>query len=578
MKISSIRLHNFRSILDLHLSLGNYSILMGENNAGKTSFFNALRIFYEEGGLKYNANTDFPKFDTVDNESWIEIQYMTTLQEQNQLKEEYRSSDAVLRVRRYFQSDDKDRIKANQSNIYGYEGDELSSSLFYGAKNIGQAKLGRLIYIPEVSKPDDSLKVSGPSPFRDMMNFVMKRAVLQSGTFEKLSVSFDEFNRDFRDEASSDGFSVNAVINAINSEVENWKISFGVEINPLKPEDIVKSLLTHYIEDENLGGERVNISSYGQGLQRHIIYTLIRLSAQFTAPRIPTRKEFAPDFTIILFEEPEAFLHPSQQDRLNSSLRTLAQGETQQVFVTTHSPKFVSRQISDLPSLIRFDKAECETRSFQLSSRDLEEMLDENVGLYRKFCDILVDPATPQDLAADIRRRHLGDSMPDEASRLLEESIRYFLYLDAEKSAAFFAKHVVICEGASEVALFNYLCESRWSTLKNRHVYFLDAVGKFNIHRYIKLFNRLGVKHAVVLDRDPNATVQQVVNSFIESCAIDCTVKIHYFDNDLESFLGIPKPSRRDLKPINVLSRLHAGEIPDSKLDELLMIFEDMTK
>jgi predicted ATP-dependent endonuclease of OLD family len=275
------------------------------------------------------------------------------------------------------------------------------------------------------------------------------------------------------------------LVDAINSEVKNWKIKFGVEINPLRPEDIVKSLLTHYIEDENLGGERVSISSYGQGLQRHVIYTLIRLSAQFTALRTPTRKEFAPDFTMILFEEPESFLHPSQQDRLNSSLRALAQGDTQQVFVTTHSPKFVSRQINDLPSLIRFYKPECETRSFQISSADLDELLDENVGLYRKFCDILADPATPKAVVSSIRTHHLADTTPDEASRLVEESIRYFLYLDAERSAAFFAKRVVICEGASEVALFNYLCENRWSHLRDRHVYFLDSLGKFNVHRYI---------------------------------------------------------------------------------------------
>jgi hypothetical protein len=69
-----------------------------------------------------------------------------------------------------------------------------------------------------------------------------------------------------------------------------------------------------------------------------------------------------------------------------------------------------------------------------------------------------------------------------------------------------------------------------------------------------------------------------MVNSFIESCATEWTSEIHYFENDLESFLGIPKPGRRDLKPISVLSRLQAGQIPDSKIDELLSVLEEITK
>lgn len=576
MKIKTIQLNNFRSIQNLYLSFGDYSLLLGENNAGKTSVFTALRIFYEEGGAKFSSNNDFPKFVTDDKESWLEIHYATTEDEQDQLKAEYRSDDGVLQVRRYFQSEDKDRVKQNQSNIYAFEGGELSESLFYGAKNIGQAKLGKLIYIPEVAKTDDSLKVSGPSPFRDMMNFVMKRAVLQSQSFSKLSESFDVFNSNFKQEASADGFSVNAVVDAINQEFENWRIHFGVEVNPLKPEDIVKTLMHHYIEDENLGGERVSISSYGQGLQRHLIYTLIRLSAQLTAPSTTSRKDFSPDFTLILFEEPEAFLHPSQQDRLNSSLRALAAGESQQVFVTTHSPKFVSRQINDLPSLIRLHKPQAQTRSYQIMHEELDALLDENTGLLRRFQEILENPESSETLIAEIREKELCGTGPIDDSKLLEEAIRYFLYLDSEKSAAFFAQLVLICEGASEAALLNFLSEQRWQDLKDRHVYFLDAMGKFNIHRYMGLFTRLGVAHAVLLDRDPNTEVQQVVNSFISDCATEFTQGIKFFPEDLEAFLGIEKPKRNDLKPLNVLSCLQNGIIGEDRIHELRNLVDSL--
>jgi predicted ATP-dependent endonuclease of OLD family len=48
MKISKVVIHNFRSILDSEFDLADYSLLVGENNAGKTTVISALRAFYED--------------------------------------------------------------------------------------------------------------------------------------------------------------------------------------------------------------------------------------------------------------------------------------------------------------------------------------------------------------------------------------------------------------------------------------------------------------------------------------------------------------------------------------------------
>ncbi|GIW81986.1 MAG: hypothetical protein KatS3mg105_3793 [Gemmatales bacterium] len=90
MKIVRITLHNFRSIKDISIDMNDFGLLVGQNNAGKTSVLTALRMFYEEGGAKYSKDVDFPKFDVDDEESWIEIHYRTSPAEQDQLKEAYR--------------------------------------------------------------------------------------------------------------------------------------------------------------------------------------------------------------------------------------------------------------------------------------------------------------------------------------------------------------------------------------------------------------------------------------------------------------------------------------------------------
>ncbi len=48
MQLQRVKIHNFRSILDADFDLEKYSLLVGENNAGKTNIITALIIFYED--------------------------------------------------------------------------------------------------------------------------------------------------------------------------------------------------------------------------------------------------------------------------------------------------------------------------------------------------------------------------------------------------------------------------------------------------------------------------------------------------------------------------------------------------
>ena len=58
--------------------------------------------------------------------------------------------------------------------------------------------------------------------------------------------------------------------------------------------------------------------------------------------------------TLILFEEPEAFLHPPQQEILAQNLATMSGNSDQQVICSTHSSHFVSRNAARIPSIASF--------------------------------------------------------------------------------------------------------------------------------------------------------------------------------------------------------------------------------
>jgi predicted ATP-dependent endonuclease of OLD family len=546
MKIKTIILHNFRSIKEQTFNLKDYSLLIGANNSGKTSVIDTLMIFYEKE--KFDKE-DIPKFQTDDQEIWIEIEFHLTDNEFENLKAEYKQDNNSLKVRKYLKSSQSDRVKSNQSNIYGYEGGNLSNNLFYGAKNISEAKLGDVIYIPEVAKVDEYTKLSGPSAFRDSLNFVVKKVVKNSPSFDSLSKSFIDFNEKFKTESSKDGVSIQNFIDDVNKEIKDWDVSFGVDINEIKPEEIIKNLVSHYLEEKHLQ-ERLDISSFGQGLQRHLIYTLIKLSAKYKEiPVKKEKKEFSPDFTLILFEEPEAFLHPAQQEILNLSLGEIASAENQQVLISTHSSHFVSKNTDDIPSLLKLTKNEVETLIYQIDKNALQDILKENKELKK----ILGDESTGKDIEL--------------------ESIRYYLWLDPDRCCSFFADIVLICEGLSEKALIDCLVKEKKLNFKSSRVYVLNAAGKYDIHRYMNLFDKLGIEHSVLFDGDKNNEKNKKVNEFIEKNKNKFTLNLHKFEeSELEDFLGIEKVDDRYKKPLNVMWHYRNGKIKQEKIDALIKI------
>lgn len=570
MKIKSIKIHNFRSIIESEeIMLKDLSLLVGANNAGKSNVMDALRILYDDE--KFNAKRDFPKVSImqIDKESWIDVKYLLSEEEYKNLPDYTKKFPGELRIRKYFKSDIPDRVKPNQSNIFAYEDENvISKNLFHGAKNVSEAKLGKIIFIPSVNKTDDILKTSGPSPLRQIATFVFEKVAKKSPAFGALESAFSSFESDFTIESSPDGYSIKDLIGEVNKHLEEWQVSFGVAIKKLKVEDIIKNLFEHNWKDDNLGGESIDINQYGQGFQRHIIYTLIKLSAKYAEKRTSAKKEFIPNYTLILFEEPEAFLHPSQQEILSAGLKEISLDieEQTQILLSTHSPIFVSRNVEELTSIVRLQKSTGKTIFNQVTDIDENMLFGEN----KKLLDFLKgkqqNPSILEDEKMEIGKLVNGT---DDSLSLEEESMRYFLWLNSERCALFFADFVIICEGASEKIFIEYLFKTKWGDLRKKRIYLLDAGGKYSIHRFVNLFDLLKIPHAILLDLDEDKKHHKFVNEFIENSKSTLTKCIHKFDRNFEAFLGITPEKRSDKKPLNIFYHYRNGKISDQKIEEI---------
>jgi putative ATP-dependent endonuclease of OLD family len=155
----------------------------------------------------------------------------------------------------------------------------LSNSRFYGAKNIQQGKFGDLIYIPAVSRLDDHTKLTGPSALRDLINSVLKKIMDSSSAYGELRSAFNdnEFGGKLKNEVTGEGYSLSGIETAISQDIQDWGTSFELFVNPVIPDNLVKTLVGHRVHDKALG-QTQDPKSYGQGFQRLLIFTLIKLS------------------------------------------------------------------------------------------------------------------------------------------------------------------------------------------------------------------------------------------------------------------------------------------------------------
>ncbi|MGI2325011.1 MULTISPECIES: ATP-dependent nuclease [Methylococcus] len=563
MKLRRLHIHNVRSIIDADIEVHDYTMIVGANNAGKSNVLAALRLFYDD--IKWSAD-DAPKAgQSQDDESWVELRFELSEGEWASLADKYKegATDRLLTVRRYFVS--KDRVKANQSNIYGRVKGELADEQFYGAKNVGSAKVGRVIYIPALTTASDQMKTTGPSPLRDMLNFMLKRAVSESAAYKDVAQALGALN----DEAQgSDGF-LNKIVQPINKAIDEWGIRFQMSITPLSPEDITKNLVKHAFADAMLGDAAFALDRYGHGFQRSFLYELIKLAPSFADGKKADKKEFDPEFTLILFEEPEAFLHPAQQENMAYHLRRLGSGEGQQVILTSHSPIFVGKGADDLCQIVRARRIEGKTVLGQLEREECASIFADGQAL-RACLQAFVDDSSIPDQDKKDAREMLNSADANEDIAAQEERFRYQLWLDSDRAAMFFADRVLLVEGATEKALFSWLLARDWHELTRHRIAIVDVLGKYNFHRYMALLDRFGIPYGLILDDDGDKKHHKAVNELLRHrhgphrLAAPVFVPTH-----MEAFLGLNLPGRADVKPVQVMKALETGSLLPKKLNAL---------
>ncbi len=538
MKIHAVQVHNYRGIIDSSVELHDYTILLGANNAGKSTFLAAVCSFYEHDQFKYKYARDWPHQGSTDNESWVDIEYQLSDDEAETVKDDYLLENSRLRVRKYLHSKELAHDgKARSGAYYAYTADSLThEDFFYGTRNVGKGKLGSIVYIPAVSRVEDHTKMSGPSALRDLLNEILKDIVSTSDTYQSLTSAFTDFGTNIRSEQTAGGRSIDGLQTKITESLSDWDVDFRINLRAPDAAELVKSLSEYQINEQGstlqLGAE-----DFGSGFQRNFIYTLINVKANYIEPKAQTKKKtFSPDFNLLLFEEPEAFLHPPQQEKLSDNLRLLSNNEDQQILCSTHSPNFVSFNSNDLNTICRFVREDHVVTSHQVLPAKWDEIIGTAV------------------------------ENNDEDTEALER-IRYFLWLNPDRCGALFCSRVLLVEGLTDQVLIRRLIKDGRINCPPDGVHVMDSLGKYNLPRFSKLLSALNIRHSVLFDADANRANHADINAEIEALrGTGTAAQVVALANNIETTLELNLPGHQSQKPARALAAYESGLIEDNNL------------
>lgn len=359
MKISTIRIENFRGIRRLNLELDDVTVLIGENNSGKTSVLDAIRICLRRLGPRRRVVFDTLDFHLPDvgaepsssDSIGIEVTFSERTPDDWSRKlvgrlnregilqvDDDGCSHVLLRVTCAYDPTTRDFVQ-NWSFL------NLSRQSLPGAKGRALSSVQREVsyfYLPALRDAARHFDSKGPfwRPFlKDSQLPVEKETEIKRKLKEvnELVVgshaSFDRVQRGLRKLqkivplAAADVVSVEAVPGRIFDMLAKAQINLGTT-----------------------SGAKIPIWRHGEGTQS--LAVLMLFSAFLEA-----WPEGAP---IIGMEEPEAHLHPTAIRVLGR----LIQGFSGQKLISTHSGDLIAE--ADIHSIVRLVRTQEGIKSFRI--------------------------------------------------------------------------------------------------------------------------------------------------------------------------------------------------------------------
>ena len=399
MKITRIKIENFRSIKDTEFRLTDFNIFVGQNNCGKTNFFEAIQYFFN--GVNRGTNIDDLKFKRIPaNEICVEIEFSGALNgaslmqnpaNKTKIENALNGSDSVV-----FKRTSTDSSK----RIMFVNGEEINPGT--GFDKALNDFLPKFEYVNTKQYYDAVAKYAKNTPIGIMLSGVLTTILQENEQYQQFQSKFTELfeNDDSEIKAEFDSIGNKVKIYLEQQFPDCTKVKF--EVTAPAFDDLLKNFDTT-IDDgvETLAEEK------GDGMQRALMLAIIQAYSDFRKVNEDLGKSF-----LFFIDEAELHLHPTAQRKLKNVLHTLSQ-DTDQVFINTHSSVFVADNYSR-QSIFKVEKYDGQTSIEQSIDFDKPYIVYELLGgspsdllLPRNF--IIVEGQSEFELFSRIIKRFYAD-------------------------------------------------------------------------------------------------------------------------------------------------------------------------
>ncbi len=437
------------NIIDFQKS--NILFLIGQNNVGKSTYLRAYEFFINP--KQKASREDFYNYDTSnpivmegwfikdDDDSTDKEFIKIDTKDPTWMDKWINSSDGLIKIRKTWKSIDGTFEKQTfdpQNNQWVANGFGGFDTIFskYAPEPIAinamedqdslSEKVNKLINDNYLKKAKESQAALYNRTLNDLKK--LHDSVLNDKEIKELNKKLNEhFNKVFSD-----------LLLQIKSNRDD----------EIKIEDILKKNTT--ITVQHTGEDRLEtFLQNGHGIIRQALFNFLSFLKENSNG---TKKEY-----LILFEEPELFLHPKVAFKLREMLYNLAEKSPYEILCATHSPLMIdiSKRHS---SLIRTVKDEYEnTKTYQVEPELFIKTNEEKerVQMINRF------------------NPHICES--------------------------FYANKVILVEGDTETIFYRDLLSRFYP---NEEVFVLNTGSKFNIPFFQKILTHFHIEHYVIHDMD----------------------------------------------------------------------------
>jgi len=219
-------------------------------------------------------------------------------------------------------------IELGNYTILAGENNSGKTNLIKAIMEHNDLKDYKIIHIPaeETDPEDKETKLSAKGdPFYKLVETILE-PIFKTKMFEDL---ITDFNNSGEKSKFVDG--VNKILDELG--VEKKKFDVKISQDDLKKDIIIKvtKAIVKDLYDSDI--DDVELKNIGTGTRRMIVTALIRYYAH---AKIKNDEK-----TLLVFEEPEVYLHPRWKKGLYESLFKLSAIENKKVLITTHDPYFI---------------------------------------------------------------------------------------------------------------------------------------------------------------------------------------------------------------------------------------------